>query len=199
MWIPSICWWCIWHAASFTNVCTLLIFFFCSMGLTISASKSEVMLFTRIHERPPILKRIGSYVLPQTTRFKYLGIFWVLYGEDASNRWIGPGNVAQFVLRIWQSHIYLGLERVHYRTLRIAFGLMGSTPNNCLGVISGIPPLAERFPFLNFRYLVAAFYRLGHRWGRRLECWERWTGFCIKRYSDVLSLDIVPSEPFMLD
>jgi hypothetical protein len=39
----------------------------------------------------------------------------------------------------------LGLERVQYRTLRIALGLMGSTSNNCLGVLSGIPPLAERF------------------------------------------------------
>jgi hypothetical protein len=57
-------------------------------------------------------------------------------------------------------------------SLRIAFGLMGSTPNNCLGVISGIPPLAERFPYLNFRYLVAAFYRYkvtveGDAWSAR--------------------------------
>jgi hypothetical protein len=38
----------------------------------------------------------------------------------------------------------LCLERVQYRALRIALGLMGSTPNNCLGVLSGIPPLAEK-------------------------------------------------------
>jgi hypothetical protein len=50
--------------------------FFSSMALTISASKSEVMLFTRKHERLPILLRIGSYVLPQTTCFKYLVIFF---------------------------------------------------------------------------------------------------------------------------
>jgi hypothetical protein len=37
-----------------------------SMGLTISASKLEVMLFTRKHERPPVLVRIGFYVLFQT-------------------------------------------------------------------------------------------------------------------------------------
>jgi hypothetical protein len=48
----------------------------------------------------------------------------------------------------------LGLERVQYRALRIALGLMRSTPNNCLRVLSGIPPLAERFEYLNFRYLV---------------------------------------------
>jgi hypothetical protein len=57
----------------------------------------------------------------------------------------------------------LGLKRVQYRALRIVLGLMGSTPNNCLGVLSDIPPLAERFAYLNFRYLVAdAFYRLDH-------------------------------------
>jgi hypothetical protein len=66
----------------------------------------------------------------------------------------------------------LGLERVQYRALRVALGLMGSTPNNCLDVLSGIPPLAEIFTYLNFRYLVADFYRLGHplrkRFGVRL-------------------------------
>jgi hypothetical protein len=56
--------------------------FFSSIGLTIFASKSEVMLFTRKLERPPILVRIGSYVLPLTTYFKYLGIF-----IDAGLRW----------------------------------------------------------------------------------------------------------------
>jgi hypothetical protein len=52
-------WWCIWHTdCVVTNVarglvqtaCTLLNVFFSSMGLTISASESEVMLFTRLHE-----------------------------------------------------------------------------------------------------------------------------------------------------
>jgi hypothetical protein len=62
--------------------CTSLNVFFSSMGLTISASKSEVMLFTRKHKRPPILLRIGSYVLPHTTYFNYLGIFF-----DAGSRW----------------------------------------------------------------------------------------------------------------
>jgi hypothetical protein len=47
-------------------------------------------------------------------------------------------------------------------------GLMASTPNNCLDDLGGIPPLAERFAYLNFRYLVAAFYRLGHHLRKRL-------------------------------
>jgi hypothetical protein len=62
----------------------------------------------------------------------------------------------------------LGLERVQYRALRISLGLMGSTPNNCLGVLGGIPPLAERIAYWNFRYLVAAFYRLDHPLRERL-------------------------------
>jgi hypothetical protein len=57
----------------------------------------------------------------------------------------------------------LELERVQYRAFRVAFCLMGSTPNNCLGVLSGIAPLVEIFSYLNYRYLVAAFYRLGEK------------------------------------
>jgi hypothetical protein len=82
------------------------------------------MLFTRKHERP-ILVRIGSYVLPQTT---------------------------------------CGQERLAY---------------------------------LNFRYLVAVCYRLGHPLRERLGVLGALNmGRYIKGYSDVLSLDIVPSESF---
>jgi hypothetical protein len=62
----------------------------------------------------------------------------------------------------------LALERVQYCSLRIALSLMGSTPNNYLCVLGGIPPLAERFAYLNFKYLVAAFYQLGHPLRERL-------------------------------
>jgi hypothetical protein len=80
----------------------------------------------------------------------------------------------------------LDLERVQYRALRIALGLMGSTPNNCLGVLIGIPILAERFANLNFRYLVAAFYRMGHLLRERIEMLGALNmGRCIKGYSDV--------------
>jgi hypothetical protein len=53
--------------------------------------------------------------------------------------------------------------------------------------------------YLNFRYLVADFYRLSHPLSeklgvlRALNVVER---RCIRKYSDVLSLDIVPSESF---
>jgi hypothetical protein len=62
----------------------------------------------------------------------------------------------------------LQLERVQCRGIRIVLGLMCSTPNNSLGVLSGIVPLAERFVYLNFRYLVAVFYRLDHPKKRNL-------------------------------
>jgi hypothetical protein len=89
----------------------------------------------------------------------------------------------------------MGLGRVQYRVLRNALGLMGSTLNNCLGVISGIPPLTERFAYLNFRCFVPAFYRLGHPFKERLRVLGALNmGRGIKGYSDVLSLDIVPSE-----
>jgi hypothetical protein len=64
------------------TACTSLSVLFSSLGLTISALKSKVILYTRKHERPPLLISIGCYVLPQTTCFKYLGIFF-----DAGLRW----------------------------------------------------------------------------------------------------------------
>jgi hypothetical protein len=65
------------------TACTSLNVFFSFMGLTISAGKLKVMLFfSRKHERPPILVRVGSYVLPQTSCFKYLSIFF-----DAGLQW----------------------------------------------------------------------------------------------------------------
>jgi hypothetical protein len=72
-----------------------------------------------------------------------------------------------------------------------------STPNNCLGVLTGIPPLAERFAYWNLRYIVAAFCRLGHPLRERLGVLGALNiGCCTKGYSDVLSFNIVPSESF---
>jgi hypothetical protein len=189
------------------------------MGLTISASKSEVILFTRKHERPPIMVRVGSYVLPQTSCFKYLvtffeaGLRWNCHAKYVQRRCFQRVNLLKSVAGgSWGAHRgligsvleygsarthMLGLERVQYRALRIALGLMRSTPNNCLGVLSGIPPLAERLAYLNFRYFVAALYRLGHPLRDRLGVLGALNmGCCIGGYSDVLSLDIVPSESF---
>jgi hypothetical protein len=74
---------------------------------------------------------------------------------------------------------------------------MCSTPHNSLRVLSGIAHLAERFVYLNFRYLVAVFYRLDHPLKRRLETLgELNLDHCIAGYSDFLPLNVVPSESF---
>jgi hypothetical protein len=74
---------------------------------------------------------------------------------------------------------------------------MCSTTNNNLGVLSGMAPLAERFVYLNFRYLVAVFYRLNHLLKRRLETLRELNlGRCIAGYSDVLPLNIASSGSF---
>jgi hypothetical protein len=91
----------------------------------------------------------------------------------------------------------LRLERVQYRGIRLALGLMCSTPNNSLGVLSGIPPLPERFFYLNSRYLVAVFYRLGHLLREKLrDLGTMNISRCIQGYFNVLSMDITPSESF---
>jgi hypothetical protein len=56
----------------------------------------------------------------------------------------------------------LKLERLRYRGLRIVLGLMQSTPNNSLGVLSGVSPLVERCMDLNYKYYVTIFYKHGH-------------------------------------
>jgi hypothetical protein len=105
---------------------------------------------------------------------------------------LGYGSVSFYNMA--KTHM-LALEKAQDRSLRIALGLMGSIPNNCLSVLGGIPPLAERFAYFKFRYLVVAFYQLGHPLRERLGVLGALNkGLCIVGYSDVLSLDIVPSE-----
>jgi hypothetical protein len=61
-------------------------------------------------------------------------------------------------------------DLLYYSGTKIALGLMCSTSNNSLGVLSDIARLAEIFVYLNFRYLVVVFYQLDHPLNRRLEC-----------------------------
>jgi hypothetical protein len=124
------------------TACTSLNILFSSMGLT----TSEALLFTRKHERPPILVRIRSYVLPQTTCFKYLGKFfdsgfpWSCHVKYLRRRCLQRVNLLKSVTGVsWGAHqsclilLYsavcfthmaktcmLGLEWVQFRALRIA-------------------------------------------------------------------------------
>jgi hypothetical protein len=75
---------------------------------------------------------------------------------------------------------------------------MGSTPNNCLGVLDGIPPVAERLAYLKFRFLVAAFYRLGHSLRERLGVLggAEYVSLHQRIFQFLIILDIVSSESF---
>jgi hypothetical protein len=93
------------------TACISLNVFFSSMGLTISASKSEVLLFIRKQERQPILVRIGTYVLPQTTCFKYLGIFfdsglrWSCHVKYVRRRFLQKVTLSKSVAGVsWEAH-----------------------------------------------------------------------------------------------
>jgi hypothetical protein len=76
----------------------------------------------------------------------------------------------------------LSLENVKYQALRIALGL---------SVLSGIPPLTERFAYLNFRSFLSPTFE-GEAWSAGAQK----IGRCIRGYSDVLSLGIAPFESF---
>jgi hypothetical protein len=89
------------------------------------------------------------------------------------------------------------LEKVQYRGIRLVLGLMCSTPNNGLGVLSGIPPLSEEFVYLNSRYLVVVFDWRDHPLREKLrDLGTMNMSRCIQRYSGVLSMDVTPSESF---
>jgi hypothetical protein len=89
---------------------------------------------------------------------------------------------------------FLKLERLQYRGLRIALGLIQSTPNNSLGVLSGVSALAERCMYLNYRYLVTVFHKHGHPLRERLETLNRLnTERCMKGFALVALFTFHPS------
>jgi hypothetical protein len=57
-------------------------FFFVMVELTISAMKSEAIVFSRRHHKPDVSLWIDGRRLPQTKEFKYLGVFF-----DSGLRW----------------------------------------------------------------------------------------------------------------
>jgi hypothetical protein len=46
------------------------------VGLTISAMKSEAIVFSRKHHKPDVTLWIDGRSLPQPKEFKYLGVFF---------------------------------------------------------------------------------------------------------------------------
>jgi hypothetical protein len=59
----------------------------------------------------------------------------------------------------------LTLEKIQYRCLRIALGLMQSTHVQTLEVIGGLPSLRLRFSMLNHKYFISAFSTGGYTFG----------------------------------
>jgi hypothetical protein len=75
---------------------------------------------------------------------------------------------------------------------------MGSTPNNCLGVLSEILPLRHRLFYLNFRYLVNTFQKNGHPLRDRLEKLNDLSPQkCLIPFHEVNGLDIQPEVGYM--
>jgi hypothetical protein len=69
---------------------TRLMTWFGDLGLSLSANKSEMMIFSRKHENPQVLVRLGQTAFRNVTEFKYLGIIfdskvtWRLHAEYAT-------------------------------------------------------------------------------------------------------------------
>jgi hypothetical protein len=95
--------------------------------------------------------------------------------------------------RMARTH-FLKLERLQYQGLKIALGLMQSTPNNSLGVLSGVFLLAERCMYLNYRYLVTVFNKHGHPFRDQLETLNRLNSErCMKGFALVAQFTFQPS------
>jgi hypothetical protein len=179
----------------FSNMRISLSVSFSMIGLTITATKSEVVLFSRKHLQPVVSIRVNGRLLPQAVSFKYLGVFydtglkWGAQAKYVQKRCLQRLNLLKSIAGVWwgaqprcmlllhkgligsvldyasvcysgmaKTHM-LRLERVQYRGIRLALGLMCSTPNNSLEVLSGR---------------------------------------CIQGYSSVLSMDITPSTSFVI-
>jgi hypothetical protein len=74
---------------------------------------------------------------------------------------------------------------------------MQSTPNNTLGVLSGVSPLAKRCMYLNYRFLVTICHKHGHPLRERLETLIRLSsGRCLKGFTLVVQFTFQPSRTY---
>jgi hypothetical protein len=88
-----------------------------------------------------------------------------------------------------------GLERLQYRGIRILIGLMRSIPNNSLEVLGGIPPLEHRMLYLNYRYLVSTFQKVGHPRSRLELLYMLNPKKCLTTFREVADLGFVHDVP----
>jgi hypothetical protein len=118
-----------------------------------------------------------------TKIFAILSVFYRETMLDARRYWkyqligglINPNYITKssdfsLLRRIGQDTHVIVVIRFQYRALRISMGLiMGSTANNSLGILSGIPQLRHRLFYLYFRYLAITFHINGHPLRDKLE------------------------------
>jgi hypothetical protein len=87
------------------------------------------------------------------------------------------------------------LERIQYRCLRIALGLMQSTHVHvqAVEVIAGVEPLRLRYSMMNQRYLTKVFTTSSHPLKQKLsELQSLGSPKIIKEFTIVSSFDIHP-------
>jgi hypothetical protein len=74
---------------------------------------------------------------------------------------------------------------------------MQSTPNNSLGVLSGIPALNHRIQYLNSRFLINCFKKLNHPLRQRLEILHRLNpAKCIPGYQEISMYNITCEQGY---
>jgi hypothetical protein len=95
------------------------------IGLTISTTKSEVVLFSRKHLQPVVSIRVNGRLLPQSISFKYLGVFydtglrWATQAKYVQKRCLQRLNFLKSIAGVWWG--------AHPRCILLLYkGLMGS-------------------------------------------------------------------------
>jgi hypothetical protein len=74
---------------------------------------------------------------------------------------------------------------------------MQLTPNNSLGVLTGVSPMAERCKYLNYRYLATVFHKHVHPLRERLETLNRLNSErCMKIFALVAQFTFHPSSTY---
>lgn len=95
--------------------------------------------------------------------------------------------------RMADTHM-LKLERIQYRCLRIALGLMQSTHVQTLEIIAGVEPLRLRYSMLNQRYLISAYSKGFSRLTQNLSTLDSLRSpKIIREFSSVSALNILPN------
>jgi hypothetical protein len=89
----------------------------------------------------------------------------------------------------------LKLERIQYRCLRIALGLMQSTHVQTVEIIAGVEPLRLRYSMLNQKYLTKVVSSAIHPLKQKLsELHSMGSPKIIREFSIISSLNINPQE-----